>query len=498
MGRKIYDGAVKEVLATLWEASDRLCGKRLKVILPELLKSMESHGHMNLDVSLRVLVLSASAATIDRLLRSIREQGTGKKHSRPKKKTRAAIAVKTFSEWDDVAPGSLEVDFVAHCGGNLSGSFIHSLVATDVSSGWTECIPILIREQSLVFETMELLRNRFPFPIVGINTDNDSSFINESLIAYCDSHNILFTRSRPYRKNDQAWIEQKNGSIIRKHLGYHRFSGPVACQTISHLFDCVRWYVNLFQPSFKLLSKTRNGAKVTKTFHPPQTPSDRLLGDLRVSTESKEYLLLNRKEQDPLKLLHEIRQTQAALVSLSTEGTLTQQQQTDLEQFLAELPELWKKGEARPTHQPKPTRTRDYRTRPDPFEGDWTTILEWLEKAADATASSLLEKLIKRSPDKYDGKHLRSLQRRVGQWRYIMAKQLVTGSTSTEVSCPPNSEVAAVIGLLRCAQQAYDSILFEASIWVSSSAEATRRGEVVVAEQLGPGFWIAFRMDFRE
>jgi hypothetical protein len=164
LGRKIYDGAVKEVFATLWESSDRLCG-------------------------------------------------------------------------------------------NLSGSFIHSLVATDVSSGWTECIPILIREQSLVVETMGLLRNRFPFSIVGINTDNDSSFINESLIKYCSSHNLSFTRSMPYRKNDQAWIEQKNGSIVRKYLGYHRYSGPVACQTITHIFNCVRWYVNVFQPSFKLLSK---------------------------------------------------------------------------------------------------------------------------------------------------------------------------------------------------------------------------------------------------
>ncbi|QDV40580.1 Integrase core domain protein [Stieleria neptunia] len=431
VGRKIYDCAVKEVLVTLWESSDRLCGKRLKAILPELLKSMESHGHMNLDDSLKTRVLSASASTIDRLLRPIREEATGKKRVRPKKKVRAAVAVKTFSEWDDVAPGSLEVDFVAHCGGNLSGPFIHSLVATDVASGWTECIPILIREQSLVVESLELLRNRFPFPVLGINTDNDSSFINESVIKFCDSQSITFTRSRPYRKNDQAWIEQKNGSIVRKHLGYQRFSGPIACQTIAHLFDSVRWYVNMFQPSFKLLSKTRDGARVSKKFHSPQTPCERLLSDSRVSSESKEYLRRNRLEQDPLELLHAIRQSQAALDSLSTEDSLSQEQQIDLEEFLSQLPELWKKGEARPTHQPKPMRTRDYRTRPDPFEGDWTTILGWLEKSPDATASSLLERLIERSPDKYNGGQLRTLQRRVSQWRNIMARKLVTGTTAT-------------------------------------------------------------------
>lgn len=440
LGRKVYASAVTEVLVTLWESSDRLCGKRLKAILPELLKSMESHGHMSLDEPLKALVLSASASTIDRVLRPVREKATGRTHVRPKKKIRSTIAVKTFSEWEDVAPGSLEADFVAHCGGNLSGAFIHSLAATDVASGWTECVPILIREQSLVVETMELLRKRFPFPIVGINTDNDSSFINESLKKYCEMQNISFTRSRPYRKNDQAWIEQKNGSIVRKYLGYHRYSGPVACQTIAHLFDYVRRYVNFFQPSFKLLSKSRIGAKVTKKFLSPQTPCDRLLSDPRVSTESKDYLSATRREQDPLELLHEIRKTQQALVSLSTEGSLSQTQQSSLEEFLAQLPELWKRGEARPTHQPKPARTRNYRTRIDPFEGDWTTILEWLEKQPDATGSSLLERLIAKSPDKYGEKQLRTLQRRIGQWRYIMAKRLVLGTTSNQVSCPPKND----------------------------------------------------------
>ena len=146
-----------------------------------------------------------------------------------------------------------------------------------------------------------------------------------------------------------------------------------------------------------------------------------------------------QREQDPLKLLHEIRRTQEALVSLSTDGSLSQTQQSSLEEFLAQLPELWKRGQASPTHQPKPTRTRTYRTHPDPFEGDWTTILEWLEKQPDATATSLLERLIAKSPERYDEKQLRSLQRRVGQWRYIMAKRLVLGTTSDQVSCLPRN-----------------------------------------------------------
>ena len=428
IGRKIYGSAVAEVIATLWEASDRLCGKRLKAILPILLKSMEGHGHLKLDPTLKKLVLSASAATMDRLLRPIRNTSTGPTRKRPNRRTKAKVDVKTFSEWDDVAPGSLEVDFVAHCGGNLSGSFIHSLVATDVSSGWTEYLPILIREQSLVVETMELLRARFPFQVVGINTDNDSSFINESLIAFCNLHKIVFTRSRPYRKNDQAWIEQKNGSIVRRYLGYHRYSGAVACKTIAYLYERVRWYVNLYQPSFKLISKSRSGAKVKKLFHSPKTPCDRLLDDARVEPTTKEQLNAKLSELDPLVLLHEIRQTQTALVALIGTGDISAEQRSSLEEFLSALPRLWEHGDSRPTHQPRPVRERNYRTRPDPFEGEWQEILGWLEKEPDVSASTLLERLMELHPAKYADKHLRTLQRRIGEWRYIMAKQLVTGT----------------------------------------------------------------------
>ena len=430
VGRKIYQDAVRDVVVTLWESSDRLCGKRLKIVLPDLLKSMEGHGHLNLDSTVKSLVLRVSAATIDRLLRPFREHATGRKSTRPNRKVRAKINVKTFTEWEDVAPGSLEVDFVAHCGGNLSGAFIHSLVATDVSSGWTECIPILFREQTLVVETMEVLRTRFPFPIIGINTDNDSSFINESLIEYCKSKEITFTRSRPYKKNDQAWIEQKNGAIVRRYLGYHRYSGAVECQTISYLYGKVRWFVNMFQPSFKLESKSRIGSKVKKKFHAPQTPCSRLINDPRVSTETKETLLQELSDKDPVQLLHEIRKTQSALVALSSSNEVSSAQKESLDDFLSQLPRLWEQGESRPTHQPKPIRVRDYRTRLDPFEGDWTNILQWLQKEPDVAATSLLERLQAANPDRYkDDKTLRSLQRRISKWRSIMAKQLVDRTT---------------------------------------------------------------------
>lgn len=193
--RRVYGDAVKEALIVLWEASDRICGKRLKAILPELLKALESHEHLKLDAPVRALLLAVSAASIDRLLRSIRSQVNGRTRRRPIRKTRSRVLVKTFADWEGVEPGNLEIDFVAHCGGTLVGSFIHSFVITDVASGWTEATPLLVREQSLVVEGLEVLRGRLPMPLVGINSDNDSAFINESLISYCSEQKIAFLRS---------------------------------------------------------------------------------------------------------------------------------------------------------------------------------------------------------------------------------------------------------------------------------------------------------------
>jgi hypothetical protein len=186
----------------------------------------------------------------------------------------------------------------------------------------------------------------------------------------------------------------------------------------------------MFQPSFKLESKSRIGSKVTKKYHAPQTPCSRLINDPSVSAETKEVLRRELSDKDPLQLLHEIRKTQEALVALSSNVEVSTEQRNSLDDFLLQLPRLWEQGESRPTHQPKPIRTRNYRTRLDPFEGDWSTILEWLQKEPDVAASTLLERLQASKPDKYaDDKTLRTLQRRIGQWRCIMAKQLVVGTT---------------------------------------------------------------------
>lgn len=425
IARRTYDEAVREALVVLWEAADRICGKRLKAILPGLVTSLEQHGHLALNPIVRQHLLSISPATIDRLLASVRSHACHHKKRKRATRMNKVIPIRTFADWKEPAPGFLEIDFVAHCGPSMQGTHLWSLVATDVCSGWTEVVPLLAREQSLVVEGLELMRHPFPVPLLGIDSDNDSAFINETLLAYCQKQKLEFTRSRAYQKNDQAWIEQKNGAVVRRVVGYERFSGIVAGQVLGQLYQALRLYVNHFQPSFKLKSKTREGAKVKKKYHKPATPCERLLEHGSVVEAVKETLRAEQSRLDPLDLLHRIRESQSALAALASGDPSSGPGRESLEQFLAKLPELWRDGEARPTHRQGDPRPRAWRTRKDPFEGVWAEILLWLQDDPEATAKTLFERLDREHPGRFPGGQLRTLQRRIREWRQVMARKLV-------------------------------------------------------------------------
>jgi hypothetical protein len=287
--RFVYDEAVNESLVVLWEAADRICGKRLKAAVPSLIDAMERHGHIRLDEAVRSKLLTMSAATMDRRLRSIREQAYGGRKKKPVtlSRIRKLVAVRTFADWGDPQPGFFEVDMVVHCGARAEGTFAHTLVLTDIASGWTECIALPVREQTLIVEAIDGLRSRLPFPVLGVDTDNDSAFLNDTLWNYCSEHGIEFTRSRAYHKNDQAWVEQKNGSIVRKLVGYGRFEGLASTAALRRLYEISRLYTNFFQPSFKLIGKTRCGARVHKTYDGPMTPYARLQSTAQIPRTQK-------------------------------------------------------------------------------------------------------------------------------------------------------------------------------------------------------------------
>ncbi|MGH7703723.1 MAG: integrase catalytic domain-containing protein, partial [Gemmatimonadales bacterium] len=269
---RVYGKAVREALIVLWEASDRVCGKRLKPLLPILINALERHGHLYLDPEVRSRVLAASPATIDRVLAPTRAAIGGKVRRRAATPAiRRSVPVRTFADWKEPKPGFMETDLVAHSGPSMAGSFVHTLVLTDVATGWTECVPLVVRTAALVVDAVARLREVLPFPLLGIDVDNGSEFLNETLLAFCQENTIEFTRSRPYHKNDQAWVEQKNGAIVRKLVGYGRMEGLHAAKALMRLYAASRLFVNFFQPSFKLASKTRVGARVTKRYHTPAT-----------------------------------------------------------------------------------------------------------------------------------------------------------------------------------------------------------------------------------
>jgi hypothetical protein len=324
----------------------------------------------------------------------------------------------------------------------MAGSFIHTLAVTDISSQWTDFVPLLAREQSLVVEGLTALFQRIPFPVLGIDSDNDGAFINDTLLSFCDSRKLEFTRCRAYQKNDQAWIEQKNGAVVRRLVGHERFSGVVAGQALAHLYEAARLYVNYFQPSFKLCEKSRQGAKVSRRYHAPATPCARLLLDPAVGKDIKERLRTRAQELDPLALLHRIREGQAALAALvapdsDQEGPGRQ----SLDQFLSQLPKLWRQGEVRPTHRTRSAKPRDWRTRKDPFADVWLDVLRWLQKDPDATAKELFARLREKHPGRFTDGQLRTLQRRVKEWRQLMAKELVYACIEPSVE---SRDVAAV------------------------------------------------------
>jgi hypothetical protein len=203
-----YGPEVQHALFLAWNAANRICAKRLIPFLPTLVEALERHEHLHLTEECRRQLLSMSAATADRLLRSQRKVSQrGLSTTRAGTLLKQQIPIRTFEEWKETRPGFLEADLVAHCGADIEGGYVYTLTLTDVATGWTECLPLLHRSQEAVLAALRRARTLFPFPILGIDTDNGGEFINEVLIAYCEQEHLTFTRGRPYLKNDQCFVE---------------------------------------------------------------------------------------------------------------------------------------------------------------------------------------------------------------------------------------------------------------------------------------------------
>ena len=307
--KKKYDEEVLEILKKIWFIMDFPCGKRLAPCMNWLVPKLEAFGEIEIGSDeVREKLLSISASSIDRLLKGEKRKLSLKKRksTKPGSLLKSQISIRTFADWDDAKVGFMEMDLVSHEGGNPSGEFAYTLTLTDVCSGWTENRAVKNRAQKWTFEAIGIIRQKLPVSLKGLDSDNDSTFINAHLFRYCEENEITFTRSRVGNKNDGCYVEEKNWSVVRKTVGYARHDTEEEVKILNEIYEVLRLYVNLFQPTAKLMRKERHGAKVKKTYDAPKTPCQRLLSSPDVSEDVKVQLQQSFDELNPAALKREI------------------------------------------------------------------------------------------------------------------------------------------------------------------------------------------------
>jgi hypothetical protein len=296
----VYGEDVITALRKVWAVLDAPAGKRLAPFLPEIVDRLIACGELDITEQTRYQLVRMSAATIDRRLAGDRARWhpRGRSLTKPGSLLKSQIPIRTWAQWNENRPGFVEIDLVGHEGGNPAGEFAHTLTVTDIATGWTEVRAVRNKAQKWVLAALTDLVAGFPFPILGIDSDNGTEFINAHLLAFCEQHEITFTRSRPGNKNDGCHVEQKNWSVVRQTVGYHRYSGPLQLDVLNGIYALLRNHINFFMPQQKLVSKTRDGAKVIKRHDRAQTPFQRVMADPSVDIHDKaelhrHYLTLN-------------------------------------------------------------------------------------------------------------------------------------------------------------------------------------------------------------
>ena len=316
-----YDTEVTQALVRCWALLDGITAKRLAPALPQLLAALETHDQLGMSAGVRDLLLAMSPATMDRHLKPYRTGliSKGIAHTKPGSLLKSSIPLKTWAEWNDTEAGFIEIDLVGHEGGDNNGAFHYSLNATDIATGWTETCTVGSKGERIVAVGLDNLITRFPFLILGIHSDNGSEFINHHLARYCALRQISFTRGRPAHSNDQAHIEQKNWSIVRRAVGYYRYDTARELNLLNQLWPAWNDRNNLLTPSMKLISKTRTGARVTKKHDRATTPAERLLRDhpSALTPQERQALQTRLDTIDPIALGEHIALTQANLLELA-------------------------------------------------------------------------------------------------------------------------------------------------------------------------------------
>ena len=291
--RAQYGVEEAQALMVLWELFDGIYSKRLRAAMDVEMPRLYSNGVLQMSPECYEKLLRVSPATIDRLLKGRRPQvGKSRGFTKPGTLLKDRIPIRTWADWDEDRPGFCEMDLVDHSGGRIIRGADHAwtLCFTDIKTAWTECIAVRNKAQVHVFAAIQDARRRLPFPLLGIDSDNGAEFINDQLYRYCLQEEITFTRGRAGNKNDNAYVEQKNWSVVRRAVGYYRYDTPQQLDLLNRLYAVMHFYVNFFLPVTKLTEKSRVGSKVKKRYDDPQTPFARVLNSPDVCAEHKALL----------------------------------------------------------------------------------------------------------------------------------------------------------------------------------------------------------------
>jgi hypothetical protein len=367
-----------------------------------------------------------SAATADRLLRSQRKHrprgisttqaGTLLKHQ---------IPIRTFQNWIETHPGFLEADLVAHCGIEAEGGYLYTLTLTDIATGWTESLPLLYRSRETVLAAFQRAQTLFPFPILGIDTDNGGEFINEVLVAYCEQEQITFTRGRPYQKRDQCFVEQKMERLSARWSAMIASLENTQARQLTELYRALRLYVNCFQPSMKLQSKQRDGKKVRCVYDPAKTSLQRVLLSGVLPVQKQQELIEVAQALDPIRLFQQVEELQNAVFRCAVSCSPFVSHTTPSVPIRVFSVESCTAGNV-PAKRPDPvaglhTLYREQerrkrvlgwrRTRKDPFEREWEQITSWLIANPERSSGDIFRELQCRSSGRYHSLHIRTLQR---------------------------------------------------------------------------------------
>ena len=398
-----------------------------------------------------------SAATIDRVLGDAKVAAASGRRRRAGfcSAIRREVPIRTFNDWKDPAPGFCEVDMVAHGGTSVAGSFIQTLTMVDVATGWTECLPLVNRDGSLVVEAIKRSQSLFPWLLRGVDFDNDSAFMNEVVIPWCREQQLEVTRSRAYKKNDQAFVEQKNGAVVRRLMGYGRFDGAETARVMARLYAAARLYVNFFQPSFKLKEKRREGAKVIKRYHDPCTPYERALAHPMVAEAVKERLRAQYRTLDPVVLLAEIRSAQEELgnridrragavlreAAAEKSDVIVRSSTAEPAAFARGLGNYLARGEPRATHR-RPKRRYKKRIRmPSKLDPHVGLIESWLTAEPQLTAIAIVDRLADLHPGQFGKKQHSTVQRLLRALRKSAAQRLIA-----ETAADGNENAGRLLG----------------------------------------------------